>query len=63
MDYKVVVTADAEEDLEHNIKYLLLEKKSMQAAQNVLRDFEATKEKKIISETGRFILLRYSCGG
>lgn len=27
MDYKVVVTRDAEEDLERFIKYLLIEKK------------------------------------
>ena len=45
MDYKVVVTIDAEEDLDRYIKYLLVEKKSMQAAQNVLNDFEATKER------------------
>lgn len=44
MDYKIVVTADAQEDLEHYIQYLLFEKQSMQAAKNVLDDFEATKE-------------------
>ena len=44
MDYKIVVTADAQEDLEHFIEYLLFEKQSMQAAKNVLDDFEATKE-------------------
>ena len=44
MDYKLVVTADAQEDLEHFIEYLLFEKQSMQAAKNVLDDFEATKE-------------------
>ena len=33
MDYKVVVTRDAEEDLERFIKYLIIEKESMQAAQ------------------------------
>ena len=44
MDYKNVVTADAEEDLDNYIKYLFYEKKSMQAAKNVLDDFEATKE-------------------
>ena len=44
MDYKVVVTIDAEEDLDNFIKYLLYEKKSTQAAKNVLDDFEATKE-------------------
>ncbi len=42
MDYKVVVTADAEEDLNQYIGYLLMEKKSEQAARNVLDDFEAT---------------------
>lgn len=44
MDYKIVLTSDAEEDLDRFIKYLLLEKKSEQAARNVLDDFEATKE-------------------
>ena len=44
MDYKIVVTADAQEDLEHYIEYLLFEKQSMQAAKNVLDDFEATQE-------------------
>lgn len=44
MDYRVVVTKDAEEDLERFIQYLILEKKSMQAAQNVLDDYDATIE-------------------
>ncbi len=44
MDYKVVVTRDAEEDLERFIKYLILEKKSMQAAANILNDYDATIE-------------------
>ena len=44
MDYKIVVTADAQEDLEHYIEYLLIEKQSMQAAKNVLDDFEVTQE-------------------
>lgn len=44
MDYKIVVTADAQEDLDRYIKYLLFEKQSMQAAKNVLDDFAATKE-------------------
>ncbi len=44
MDYKVVVTSDAEKDLDQFIQYLLFEKKSFQAAQNVLNDFEATKK-------------------
>ncbi len=43
MEYKVVITSDAEEDLDGFLRYLLLEKKSDQAASNVLNDFEATK--------------------
>ena len=44
MDYKVVVTRDAEEDLESFIKYLIFEKESMQTAENVLNDYDATIE-------------------
>lgn len=44
MDYRVVVTKDAEEDLDGFIKYLLLEKRNEQAAENLLNDFQATKE-------------------
>lgn len=44
MDYKVVVTKDAEEDLERFIQYLIVEKKSIQAAENVLDDYDATIE-------------------
>ncbi|MBR5317092.1 MAG: type II toxin-antitoxin system RelE/ParE family toxin [Lachnospiraceae bacterium] len=44
MDYRVVITSDAEEDLDKFIKYLLFEKENPQAAQNVLNDFDATKE-------------------
>ncbi len=44
MDYKVVVTKDAEDDLERFIKYLIVEKKSMQAAENILNDYDATIE-------------------
>ncbi len=44
MDYKVVVTRDAEEDLERFIKYLIIEKESMQAAENLLNDYDATIE-------------------
>ena len=43
MDYKVKMTNDAKEDLEAIIQYLLFEKKSEQAAGNVLDDFENTK--------------------
>ena len=42
MNYKVVVTEDAEEDLNRYIRYLFIEKKNEQAARNVLNDFEAT---------------------
>ena len=44
MDYKVVITEDAEADLDAFIRYLLFEKKNRQAASTVLDDFEATKE-------------------
>lgn len=44
MDYKVVVTRDAQEDLECFIKYLIIEKESMQAAENVLNDYDTTIE-------------------
>lgn len=44
MDYKVLITSNAEADLEGFIRYLLYEKKSEQAASNVLNDFEATKQ-------------------
>lgn len=44
MDYKIVVTKDAETDLDRFIKYLIFEKESLQAAQNVLDDYDATIE-------------------
>ena len=44
MDYRVVLTADAESDLEALVKYLLTEKESEQAARSVLEDFEITKQ-------------------
>lgn len=40
----MVVTAEAEEDLNQFIQYLLLAKKNKQAAKNVLDDFEDTVE-------------------
>ena len=36
MDYKVVVTSDAEEDLDRFLQYLLFEKKNEPAAGNKL---------------------------
>lgn len=44
MDYRVVVTEEAEEDLNRFIQYLLFVKKNHQAAINVLDDFEDTVE-------------------
>lgn len=44
MDYKIVLSIEAEEDLERFVAYLLYEKKSAQAARNLLNDFEKTKE-------------------
>lgn len=44
MDYKVVLTLDAEEDLNEFIQYLIFEKNNVQAAKNVLDDFEKTKD-------------------
>ena len=44
MVYKIVVTEDAEADLDNILRYLLFVKKSKQAAKNVFEDFEDTKE-------------------
>ena len=43
MEYKVVITSDAEADLEGFIRYLLFEKRSEQTVTNLLNDFEVTK--------------------
>lgn len=43
MDYKVVVTEDAEADLDRYVRYLLFVKKSEQAAKNLIDDFDATR--------------------
>ena len=43
MAYKIVLMQNAENDLNSFISYLLFEKKSKQAAGNLLNDFEATK--------------------
>lgn len=42
MDYKVIVTEDAETDMDNFVQYLLFEKKNEQAAANLIDDFEAT---------------------
>jgi plasmid stabilization system protein ParE len=44
MDYKVLVTKDAEADLDCFIRYLITEKGNLQAAENVLNDYDATIE-------------------
>lgn len=44
MDYKVVVKIDAEVDLDCFIKYIISEKESLQTAENVLNDYDATIE-------------------
>jgi len=43
MDYKVVMTTDAEADLDRCLKCLVENKGNPQAASNVLDDFETTK--------------------
>ena len=47
MVYKVVITTDAEEDLDGFIRYLLFEKQNSQAASNVLKDCRARRIYKI----------------
>lgn len=41
MDYRVIITEDAELDMDHFVQYLLTEKKNEQAAISLLDDFEA----------------------
>lgn len=43
MIYEVMLTANAEDDLDQFVKYLLYVKKNMQAARSLLEDFEETK--------------------
>lgn len=44
MDYEVLVSEDAERDLDRFVRYLLFEKENEQAARNLLDDFEMTKQ-------------------
>lgn len=44
MDYEVILTTDAENDLNEFLEYLLFEKQSEQAAKNLLDDFEQTMQ-------------------
>lgn len=41
MDYKVIITEDAELDMDNFVSYLLFEKKNEQAATSLIEDFEA----------------------
>ena len=42
MDYKVIITEDAEADIDSFVHYLLFEKKNEQAACNLIDNFEST---------------------
>ena len=42
MDYKVIITEDAETDMDKFVHYLLFGKKNEQAASNLIDDFEST---------------------
>ncbi len=42
MNYKVVITSDAEDDLDKYVRYLLFVKKNEQADGNLIDDFEFT---------------------
>ena len=45
MEYhNIIATKDAEEDLERFVRYLIVEKKNLQAAKNLLDDYDATIE-------------------
>lgn len=44
MDYRIVVTTDAQKELESYLQYLIFEKGNRQVAKSVLDDFENTKE-------------------
>lgn len=45
MTYNVIISSDAEEDFENILKYLLFEKRSRQAAEHFIDDFENTKNR------------------
>ena len=42
MDYNIIITENAENELDRYIRYLLFEIRSEQAARNLLADFEET---------------------
>ena len=43
MEYKVVMTIDAENDFDRHIRYIVDQKKNLQAAGSVIEDFVETK--------------------
>ena len=43
MEYKVVMTIDAENDFDRHISYIVNQKKNLQAAGSVIEDFVETK--------------------
>lgn len=47
MDYKIVLTTDAESQLDAFIRYLLFEKKNEQAAMKLLNDFAESMKKSL----------------
>ena len=51
MDFEVIISPNAQEKFDQYILYLLIEKRSSQAARNVLNDFEKTKH--ILSRTAK----------
>lgn len=59
MVYKVLITEDAEKDLDHFIQYLLFVKNNPQAASNVLDDFEQTKKR--LSQVAGSLKYRNEC--
>ena len=59
MKYKVVITLDAEEDLDRFIRYLLFAKRNPQAATNVLNDFDETQQS-LASIAGNLRTMRQS---
>ena len=44
MTYNVIISSDAEEDFENILKYLLFEKRSRQAAEHFIDEFNSTDD-------------------
>jgi plasmid stabilization system protein ParE len=43
MEYEIIMTDEAESDLNHYVSYLVYSKKNLQAASSLIDDFEITK--------------------